>query len=452
MAVEKARCEVCGVEYEYERKSGPKRKICFSKDCRNKRSNASKLKIKHQCGQCGKEFERSNLVKSKTGANFCSRACAKKYQSDNREYRCKCIICGSEFLGYTSRAKLCDNKECKKQHERNKANRYYREKNPPSTTAACLHCGKKFKRESARQTFCSKRCRDDAGRERRKYDRSCELCGNEFRANAVQRFCSSLCVGLARRQSHEEFVTLQCKGCGKDYLVKHVDRNRRKYCSLECVYKYSKVTNPDVVLVCENCGVEYEIPYERRKNTRPGKPRRFCSIRCANKVNRNGDREWTPEQRKKASDSHRGKKLSEETKKKMSVAASRRILNGDYNIFNSFKSGWHKSPKMNDKFWYRSSWEQKVFKYLDNDKGIAAYHPESLVIPYTLEGSHHNYHPDILIELTSGKSLLVEIKPENQVPWPKNQAKYTAAKAYCRERGINFSVWTEKELERRDIL
>ena len=71
-----------------------------------------------------------------------------------------------------------------------------------------------------------------------------------------------------------------------------------------------------------------------------------------------------------------------------------------------------------------------------------------------------------MIEFTSGKQLLVEIKPQAQTKPPKvtmkakrprrylkemrtywvNQAKLNAAHAWAEKNGVDFMVWTEKTL------
>lgn len=119
----------------------------------------------------------------------------------------------------------------------------------------------------------------------------------------------------------------------------------------------------------------------------------------------------------------------------------------------------------------RSSWEVKFLKWADTNPNIFAYSSEEVVIPYMnpVKGKMSRYFVDALIVTIdkTGKKVvsLIEIKPYSQTKLPKqtkgkrkktiinetmtyavNQAKWEAAEAYCKERGWNFLILTEKEL------
>lgn len=113
---------------------------------------------------------------------------------------------------------------------------------------------------------------------------------------------------------------------------------------------------------------------------------------------------------------------------------------------------------------YRSSWEKRMFKYLDESKSVISWASEPLRIPYKnpVTGRASNYVPDILIkyEDRDGKQIieLIEIKPLSQtileaakskkdkLAVAVNQAKWQAASAWCRNQGIVFRVLSEKDL------
>lgn len=119
---------------------------------------------------------------------------------------------------------------------------------------------------------------------------------------------------------------------------------------------------------------------------------------------------------------------------------------------------------------YRSRWELVFMSYLDSNPGVIEWASEELFIPYKspIDGKIHRYFPDFWIKKTnrSGKQdvIVVEIKPLRQTKppekqnkitkgylyevqeWGKNSCKWKAAKEYCEDRGWNFEIITEKEL------
>jgi len=96
---------------------------------------------------------------------------------------------------------------------------------------------------------------------------------------------------------------------------------------------------------------------------------------------------------------------------------------------------------------YRSSWEEKVFRKLEADPDVIFYDVEPFFIEYESLSGARCYIPDALITYRSGAKKLVEIKPSYFVDKPQNQAKFRAAKEYCKTRDIIFEVWTEKEID-----
>lgn len=119
---------------------------------------------------------------------------------------------------------------------------------------------------------------------------------------------------------------------------------------------------------------------------------------------------------------------------------------------------------------YRSLWELKLMRYLDEHPDVVSWSSEEIAIPYKspIDGRYHRYFPDFKITkkdkegLTS--TLLIEVKPLNQTKppevtkkitkkyinevatWGINQAKWKAAAEFCEDRNWKFSIMTEKEL------
>lgn len=128
-------------------------------------------------------------------------------------------------------------------------------------------------------------------------------------------------------------------------------------------------------------------------------------------------------------------------------------------------------PKNPDKYvgrktpTYRSSWEFAFCKFCDENPSIQAWASEAVKIPYRnpLTGKQTIYVPDFFIVYnnTKGKQHveLIEVKPSNQAlkeklgrskhnqaAWIVNQAKWEAARAYCKQKGIYFRIVTEKDI------
>ena len=118
---------------------------------------------------------------------------------------------------------------------------------------------------------------------------------------------------------------------------------------------------------------------------------------------------------------------------------------------------------------YRSSWEARCMNYFDLNENIIFWASEEVIVPYRDPfGKKRRYYPDFIIRVKtkdgSTKTIMIEVKPENQKNAPKkqsrktkkyinevvtyatNQAKWEAAKDYCADRGWEFQVITEIDM------
>lgn len=119
---------------------------------------------------------------------------------------------------------------------------------------------------------------------------------------------------------------------------------------------------------------------------------------------------------------------------------------------------------------YRSSWELKLMRYLDNHPDVISWASEEFFIPYRspVDNKIHKYYPDFLVRKRNAKGILetlvIEVKPAIQTKPPKtqtkttrkyvtevktygvNSAKWKAAMDYCEDRKWKFVIMTEKEL------
>jgi len=114
---------------------------------------------------------------------------------------------------------------------------------------------------------------------------------------------------------------------------------------------------------------------------------------------------------------------------------------------------------------YRSSWELKFMNFLDEHPSVKQWASESISIKYQnpVAKKVKSYVPDffIIYEDANGtrKGELVEIKPHkettleaagrsqrNQIQAAVNQAKWEAAREFCKRNGISFRVITEHDM------
>lgn len=118
---------------------------------------------------------------------------------------------------------------------------------------------------------------------------------------------------------------------------------------------------------------------------------------------------------------------------------------------------------------YRSLWEFKFMRYLDDHPDVTGWASEELSVNYIspVDKKIHRYYPDFIVKKRRGDSievLMIEIKPSNQtrepikgnkkskqfisevVTYSINEAKWKAAHQYCLDRQWKFLVLTEKEL------
>jgi hypothetical protein len=114
---------------------------------------------------------------------------------------------------------------------------------------------------------------------------------------------------------------------------------------------------------------------------------------------------------------------------------------------------------------YRSSWEFVFMKTCDENPGIEQWASEAIKIPYRdpTTGRGTVYVPDFLIVYNdkNGKkhAELIEIKPSDQqllekvgknlgkqLQYVKNMAKWEAARAWCKQKGLTFRVINENDL------
>jgi hypothetical protein len=114
---------------------------------------------------------------------------------------------------------------------------------------------------------------------------------------------------------------------------------------------------------------------------------------------------------------------------------------------------------------YRSGWEHTFMLFCDNNPAIQEWASEPIRIPYRdpLTGKQTVYVPDFLIKYIDRNQKahveIIEIKPEkqqvlekvgknpyDQAQFVKNMAKWEAANAWCKSRGLRFRIINENDI------
>lgn len=127
--------------------------------------------------------------------------------------------------------------------------------------------------------------------------------------------------------------------------------------------------------------------------------------------------------------------------------------------------------KIRDNITYRSSWELSLIKFLDDDDAILEWSSEEVIVVYVnpIDKKKHRYFLDFSIKYKNYKGgvtdALIEVKPYHETQKPIltegmseksknhavityviNQAKWKAARDYCKTRNKTFIILTEKEI------
>lgn len=118
---------------------------------------------------------------------------------------------------------------------------------------------------------------------------------------------------------------------------------------------------------------------------------------------------------------------------------------------------------------YRSSWELILMNRFDLSRGVKKWSSEPGWIPYINpmkddRNKASRYFPDFYMQNVEGNKFIIEVKPFKQTQPPRqpqrktksffeecatfsiNQAKWNAAERFCIERGFEFVILTENEI------
>lgn len=142
-----------------------------------------------------------------------------------------------------------------------------------------------------------------------------------------------------------------------------------------------------------------------------------------------------------------------------------KFLQGKYSVRNPSK---YKGNHLNVIF--RSSWENKLCRWLDTNANVIKWSSETVIVPYVSpkDDRIHRYFIDFYAEIYDNKKVLrkflIEVKPFAQTQEPKppkkqtrrfleecvtykvNQSKWASARAFASVHGFEFIIMDETSL------
>ena len=117
----------------------------------------------------------------------------------------------------------------------------------------------------------------------------------------------------------------------------------------------------------------------------------------------------------------------------------RRITNGGRKVIGKFPS-----LKTGRAVWWESPLERDYLYLLEFDPEVVSYREQPLRIHYVLDGDVHKYTPDFLVERTSGRKQIVEVKPEDVAIEEEYQRFSRAVTSVCEKSGYEFLTVTDR--------
>lgn len=179
----------------------------------------------------------------------------------------KCEYCQKAYNNGTARQKYCSEK-CRINA---KATRVAK----PTINKECRECKKEFTVEgkSRNAVYCSVDCRKQRWKSRL-VEKKCANCYQPFNADKRTLCCSTEC----KIEYFDTRVELNCIICGKNFKTykSRIEREAsQKCCSEEC-YRESRRTGKGINCYCDNCGKSfYKAPSLQVKHRN-----NFCSTEC----------------------------------------------------------------------------------------------------------------------------------------------------------------------------
>jgi len=120
-------------------------------------------------------------------------------------------------------------------------------------------------------------------------------------------------------------------------------------------------------------------------------------------------------------------------------------------IKKTFRSvtGFFPSKKNGRSMAFESILEKNLFLSLEFDNSVESYLEQPIKISYQNLNRNTSYHPDCLVHYHNKKSKLIEVKYTTDLKEKEDEykVKFDQAKEYALKNGIDFGLFTEKDVE-----
>lgn len=108
--------------------------------------------------------------------------------------------------------------------------------------------------------------------------------------------------------------------------------------------------------------------------------------------------------------------------------------------------GYFPSKKLNRMVAWESLLEKDALLLMELSPGVLSYQEQPEEISYWDGQAMCGYVPDLRVNLCNESSLLVEVKPAEELERPSVRAKYQQIAQYLQEQGEHFLILTDQEI------
>lgn len=109
------------------------------------------------------------------------------------------------------------------------------------------------------------------------------------------------------------------------------------------------------------------------------------------------------------------------------------------------------SKKLSRMVEWESPLEHDTFLLIELSPGVVSYQEQPEVITYWDGEGMCSYVPDVRVNLIDETSLLIEVKPIDELKRPVVKAKYQRIAQHLQEQGEHFLILTEKEIHQEPL-
>lgn len=227
------------------------------------------------------------------------------------------------------------------------------------------------------------------------------------------------------KNDHELYT---CLWCGEKTKYKTLNLGFDEYCSPKCVRAHVKAKG---TFTTQGYTHSNEIKMKMSDN--------HADVSGDKNPFRNACKKY-PILRKQASD--RKKKwwadLSDDERDRIGETFSKaQAKNKHRNNHKNHKSGYFNSIKMNSKYFFRSSWEEKICIFLERSDRIRYFSLEEFYIEYDFNGKKRFTRIDFFVKVDNRK-IIFEVKPLSLLDYNNNRAKIEGIQKYCIRNNMEF--------------